>query len=80
MTRFEVTGTANDVFTLANIQKALKAAGASRVRSRNAFGWANQPQVATFAAESEAAAKKITDVARGLLGSGTLPALLAFEY
>ncbi|MEO5867227.1 MAG: hypothetical protein ABIS14_12715 [Sphingomonas sp.] len=82
MHRYEITGTATDVFSLAAIQNALRTAGARRIGRRHAFGWSNQPPVATFAADSEAEAKRVCDAARALLPNpeSGLPALLPFEY
>ena len=81
MARFEITGCATDVFACSDIQIALRKAGAKRVGKRHAFGWSNQPMVATFTAESEREARKIAECARDLLGRpGSLPALLPFEY
>ena len=80
MVRFEITGCATDVFTLAAIQSAIKAAGAKRVRARKAFGWRNQPAVATFAADNGRQAKSICEAARLHLGAGSLPALLPRQY
>ena len=78
--RFEITGCATDVFSLADIQNALRESGAIRVSSRHAFGWRNQPQVATFAAVNENAAKIICDAARKRLRYGSLPALIPTQY
>lgn len=81
MKRFEITGTATDVFSLADIQSALRKSGAINVRARNAFGQSNQPKVATFSAETQNYADKIASDARELLPlDGFLPALLAWEY
>lgn len=67
MARFEITGTATDVFTLDQIQQALRQAGARKVRSRNAFGWRNQPHVATFEAAHSMQAEAFANDARALL-------------
>ncbi len=80
MPRYEITGSATDHFTLKQIQTALIDAGAVRVKARNAFGWANQPKVATFAAATSDEASRITDAARALLGPGSLPVLLPYRY
>ncbi len=81
MARYEITGCATDVFSLAEIQEALRKAGAKNVRSRYAFGWSNQPHVATFSATNQSSADKICEAARKLfLRRGSLPALLAWEY
>ncbi len=80
MARYEITGCATDVFTLAEIQQALRDVGAERVNARYAFGWRNQPRVATFAADNLAMAKFIADNARNLLRPGSLPSLLPTEY
>lgn len=80
MPRFEITGTATDTFTLEQIQAAITAEGAERVNARNAFGWSNQPKVATFAAACEAEAKRICDKARERLGPGCWPSLHPYAY
>ena len=67
--RFEVTCSNASNYKLADIQAALSASGALRVNARNAYGWRNQPKVATFAAVSEDAAKTICDAAAIRLGS-----------
>lgn len=80
MPRFEITGTATDVFTRHQIMTALRESGAPFVRSRRAFGWRNQPRVATFAASNEREAKAICDRARERLGPGSLPSLIPQAY
>lgn len=81
MTRFEITGRANDVFELADIQDALRKSGAINVRSRPAFGWPNQPHVATFSAETWRQARTICDNVRALLPrDGDFPSLIPYEY
>lgn len=81
MQRFEITGTATDVFPLESVQTALRAVGASRVNARRAFGWSNQPPVATFAATDDASAKRICDAARERLNHpSSLPALIPHSY
>ena len=57
--RFEVTGGNGRGAKVSEIQDALRAAGAMRVGSAYAYGWSNQPRVATFSAESEIAARAI---------------------
>lgn len=81
MPRYEITGTATDVFPLARIQEALRKAGASRVNARCAFGWSNQPRVATFAAADEGEAKRLCDAARATLNHpSSLPSLHPHSY
>lgn len=80
MARYEITGCATDVFSLADIQTALRAVGAKRVNRRHAFGWSNQPHVATFAAAAETEARRLADAAREQLRPGSLPALLPYRY
>lgn len=81
MTRFEITGRANDVFPLADIQNALRKSGAINVRSRCAFGWSNQPHVATFSANDLRQARTICDDARALLApDGGVPSLIPYAY
>lgn len=80
MPRYEITGTATDRFTIADIQEAIKSTGAQAVNRRHAFGMSNQPHVATFTAPDERTARDICDKARALLGPGDLPALLPYEY
>ena len=58
MQRFEVTGGNGRGATVSQIQAALRAAGAARVRKRRAFGMSNQPYVATFAAADDIAARR----------------------
>lgn len=79
--RYEITGCATDVFNLDRVQAALRLVGASRVSARRAFGWGNQPRVATFAAADDHAARDICDRARETLNHpSSLPALLPHAY
>ena len=79
--RYEITGTITDSFTLTEITAALVSAGAKRINARNAFGWSNQPKVATFWAESEFAAKSIVDSADSFLAkTASLPCIIAYHY
>ena len=80
MEMHEAIGCATDVFALVDIQEALRRAGAKNVRARRAFGWSNQPRVATYSAESESAARRIADRARETLRPGSLPALIPYRY
>lgn len=82
MARYEITGTATDVFSLAEITQAITTAGAKRVNQRHAFGWGNQPLVATFRAEDGQEAKRICDAARATMRPdlGSLPSLLPWKY
>lgn len=64
--RFEITGCATDVFTLEQIQSAIRQAGGAKVSARKAFGMSNQPKVCTFAATNEALAQQIAKQARAL--------------
>lgn len=81
MQRYEITGTATDVFPLAKVQAALRAVGAKRVNARCAYGWSNQPRVATFAAPDDASAKRLCEAARERLDHpSSLPALRPFAY
>ena len=70
MARYEITGCATDIYSLGEIQDALRQAGAVKVSARKAFGWSNQPHVATFAASSDDQAKRLCDAARKVLGPG----------
>jgi hypothetical protein len=65
--RYEITGCATNVFTLEQIQSAVRQAGGAKVRSRRAFGWGNQPHVCTFAASNDALARQIASAARRFL-------------
>lgn len=79
--RYEITGGICDSFTLADISAALSKAGALRINARCAFGWSNQPRVATFWSESEAAADIIADSADSYLAKrGSLPCIIARLY
>ncbi len=80
MPRYEVTGTATDVYTCAQVRRALVRSGAKTVRARRAFGWMNQPLVATFYADDASEAQRLCDAARADLGPGNLPALLPTAY
>lgn len=80
MPRYEITGTANDVYNVCCIRNAMEKAGAIRINMRRAFGMRNQPKVVTFFAESEKDARLVCDKARAYLDDKTLPALLPFEY
>jgi len=81
--RFEITGCAAGYWTCAEIQLALKLAGATGINRRRAFGWRNQPHVATFAAADDSEAKQICEAARKLISSRPFPAapsLIAWSY
>lgn len=80
MPRYEITGRATDVYSVETVQDALRRAGAARVKARNAFGWSNQPQVATFYADDSDKAARIADVAAGLLSEDSLPSLIPYAY
>jgi len=83
MKRFEVTGCAADYWPLPAMQEALKKAGARDVRSRHAFGWSNQPRVATFAADCEADARIVCDRARSIISREPFPAapwIIGYRY
>lgn len=67
MNRYEVTGGNGRNASLPEIQSALRKAGAHNVRARNAYGWSNQPQVATFSAESGKDADKVCNAACEIL-------------
>ena len=81
--RFEVTGGNGRGATVEQIRNALTQAGARHVSQRRAFGWSNQPYVATFAALGESDAKVICEKACAILwpdDSSILANLIAFEY
>lgn len=78
--RYEITGTATDKWTLLEIQDAIKMAGATDVSARRAFGWNNQPHVATFSAASDGDAMAICEKAREYIGPGTIPILIPYPY
>lgn len=79
--RYEITGTATDVFPVAAVQAALRTAGAKRVNARCAFGWRNQPRVATFAAADDDAARDVCERARETLNHpSSLPGLHPYPY
>lgn len=81
MPRFEITGTSTDVFPLDKVQAALREVGAERVSARRAFGWSNQPHVATFAAPDDASARRICAAARERLNHPwSLPSLIPHSY
>lgn len=73
MHRYEITNSAASCAKIEDICKALKAAGATRVRTRHAFGFSNQPRVATFAAVDRDAAGKICDAAEKEAGASLIP-------
>lgn len=77
--RFEITGTATDVWTCDEIRTALRVAGAQKVGARRAFGMSNQPRVATFTAADQAEADRLANAARERLPyTSSLPGLHAF--
>ena len=79
--RYEITGCATDVFALTAIQGALRKVGAVRVSARCAFGWSNQPRVATFSAADDRAARDVCEQARATLNHpSSLPSLLPHAY
>lgn len=82
--RYEITGTATDIWSCEVIQTALNAAKAMAVSKRRAFGMANQPYVATFLAASDEEAKEIAERARALIPGieerGSLPDLFPHPY
>lgn len=81
MPRYEITGTATDVFTLEQIQGALSKVLARKINRRRAFGWSNQPHVATFEAANQQEADTVARQARKELPDpNSFPALLAWEY
>ena len=83
MTRFEVTGGNGRGATLAQIQAALRAAGAEKVRKRRAFGMRNQPAVATFRAADDADARRLCKAACAVLWPGDesiMANLIAYPY
>ena len=63
MERFEITNSAAQSGDVADIVAALKKVKALRVRTRKAFGYSNQPHVATFAAPDLDTAKRICEKA-----------------
>jgi len=84
MARYEITGTATDLWPCAIVQQALRDAGAIAVSKRRAFGMANQRYVATFRAldwnEAQAVAVKARALIPGVEHLGSLPGLFAHEY
>jgi peptidoglycan hydrolase-like protein with peptidoglycan-binding domain len=83
MTRYEVTGGNGRGASLPEIQSALRKAGAYNVRARNAYGWSNQPQVATFSAKSDNDADKVCNAACEILwphDPSIMASLIAFRY
>lgn len=81
MPRYEIAGCATEVFKLSDIQTALRKSGARNVRSRCAYGWPNQPHVATFSAADDKDASRIADLARDKMNRpGSLPAFIAHPY
>ena len=79
--RYEIRGLIADSFSLAEISAALAKAGAKRINARRAFGWPNQPRVATFWAESDAAADRMADLADSQLAKrASLPCIIAYRY
>lgn len=84
MARYEITGTATDIWSCEVVQQALRDAGAIAVSKRRAFGMANQPYVATFCAHDHDEACGVADKAReAILGIEThcsLPGLIPYEY
>lgn len=80
--RFEVTGGNGRGASLEAIKGALHQAGASNVRQAYAFGWPNQPRVATFTAQDDSEARKLCEAACTILwpGDGSIMAnLIAHE-
>ena len=80
--RFEVTGGNGRGASLDAIKGALRQAGARNVRQAHAFGWSNQPRVATFTAQDDSEARKVCDAACEILwpGDGSIMAnLIAYE-
>ena len=63
MERFEITNSSARSGEVADIVAALKKVKALRVNTRRAFGWSNQPHVATFAAPDIETAKRICESA-----------------
>ena len=84
MARYEITGTATNIWSCGVVQQALRDAGAMAVSKRRAFGMANQPYVATFCAYDLDEARRIADKAReaipGIATRGSLPGLYPREY
>ena len=83
MPRFEVTGGNGRGATVPQIRAALRAAGAQDVRKRRAFGMSNQPDVATFRADSDADARFICKAACAVLWPGDesiMANLIAYPY
>lgn len=79
MPRYEVTGCAMDVFALADIQTALRGAGAEQVSARRAYGGSSR-RAATFRAATDDEATRLCDAARATLRPGSLPGLLPYRY
>lgn len=80
--RYEITGTATDIWTVEEVQTALRAVKAMAVSKRRAFGMANQPYVATFLAIDYEEARKVCSEARKLLprNDASLPGLFPSSY
>ena len=82
MSRYEVTGGNGRNASLPEIQSALRKAGAHNVRARNAYGWSNQPKVATFNAVSDADATALCNDACRILwpdDNSIMANLIAYE-
>jgi hypothetical protein len=69
-----------DVFALADIQTALRGAGAEQVSARRAYGGSTMPRAATFRAATDDEATRLCDAARATLRPGSLPGLLPYRY
>lgn len=65
--RFEITNHAASFIPLDVIKAELRKAGATRVNARRAFGWSNQPRVATFSAIDHDTARRICTAAGSAL-------------
>lgn len=75
MRQYEITGCSTDHWTVEQIKDALSRSGAKDVGERCAFGWDNQPLVATFYAKSHTEADTLCDAARELLTDVPFPRL-----
>ena len=76
--RFEVTGGNGRGAPLPELVMALRLAGGRNVRTAHVYGMCNQPRVATFTADDEAEARRVTRYACEILwpGDGSIMANL----
>lgn len=81
--RFETNESFNDRIGRGPLAEILFAVGAKRIRLRCLYGSSNQPQVVTFAANSQEHANKLAAAAYELMvteDQPSLPSLFARHY